>query len=210
MTYEADYPVVRNRWTVGFRLLLGIPWIIVGFVYAIGSFVVTIIAWFALLFTARYPDAFFNYNLGFLRYTTRVASWLGLQTDDWPPFDMRENPDYPVRVFVDRPERQSRVNVLFRIILGIPAAFMAALVGGIEGGAAVVSWFSIVFRGYQPRKVHDAFTYAYTYAARVHAYYGWPVSAAYYVPIGGLMTDAYPPVGEEGWQRALEKRRGQA
>jgi hypothetical protein len=199
ITYEADYAAERDRVTTFFRLLLAIPWVIVAIVYAIGSLFVTIVAWFALLILGRYPEALFNYNLGFLRYTTRVASWVGLQTDQWPSFGFGEDPDYPVRLFLDRPERQSRLKVLFRVLLAIPALFMSMIIGYIQGGAAIVSWFSIVFRGYQPRKAHDAFSYAYTYLARVHAYVGTPT---YYVPIGGLLTDEYPPLGEEGWERS--------
>ncbi len=199
VTYEADFVDDRDRLTTFFRLLLAIPWVIVALIYAIGSLVVTVIAWFALLILGRYPDSLFNYNLGFLRYTTRVQSWVGLQTDEWPPFGMGEHPEYPVRVDVVQPDRQSRLKVLFRAILAIPALFLTIFVGSIQGGAAIVSWFSIVFRGYQPRMAHDAFSYAYTFLTRVHAYVGTPT---YYVPIGGLLTDAYPPVGDEGWERS--------
>jgi hypothetical protein len=68
VTYEADYEEERNRLTTFFRLILAIPWLIVFIVYAIGSLFVTIAAWLALIFVARYPDALRRYNTGFLRF----------------------------------------------------------------------------------------------------------------------------------------------
>ena len=194
ITYEADYPERRNRWTTGFRLILAIPWIIVAIVYAIVSLFVTIIAWFALVITARYPRWAFNYNAEFVRFAIRVGSWFYLQTDEWPPFTLSEAPEYPVRVHITRAERQSRLKVFFRLILAIPAFIVNSIIGGVAFSAAAVSWLTIVFRGYQPRAAHNAVTWSMTYQTRVAAYAGIPT---YYIPVGGLLTDTYPPVGEE-------------
>lgn len=194
ITYEADYPQERNRWTTGFRFILVIPWAIVLIVYAVISVVVTVIAWIALVITARYPQWAFDYNAQFVRFAIRVGSWFYLQTDEWPPFTLSEAPEYPVRVHITRAERQSRLKVFFRLILAIPAFFVNSVIGGVAFSAAVVSWLTIVFRGYQPRAAHNAVTWSMTYQARVAAYAGIPT---YYLPVGGLLTDAYPPVGEE-------------
>ena len=194
VTYEADYPQQRNRWTTGFRLILVIPWVIVVIVYAIISLFVTIIAWFALVITARYQQWAFNYNSEFVRFAIRVGSWFYLQTDEWPPFTLSEAPTYPVRVHITRAERQSRLKVFFRLILAIPALFVNSIIGGVAFAAAAVSWLTIVFRGYQPRAAHNAVTWSMTYQTRVAAYAG--ISISYFL-VGGLLTDAYPPVGEE-------------
>jgi phosphate/sulfate permease len=204
VTYEADYAEERNRLTTFFRIILAIPWLIVFLVYAIGSLFVTIAAWFALIFIARYPDPLRRYNTGFLRFHVRVLSWLGLQTDEWPPFGFGEEPSYPVRVNVVAPERQSRAKVFFRLILAFPAVFMSFAIGLVQAGAALVTRFSIVFRGYQPRAAHDAFTYAFTYATRLYAYYGYIVY--YYIPVGGLLVDEYPPLGDDGYARAKARK----
>jgi hypothetical protein len=203
VTYEADYAEDRDRPTTFFRLLLAIPWFIVFIVYAIGSLFVTIIAWFTLLITARYPDALRRYNTGFLQYHVRVFSWVGLQTDEWPPFRLGDDDTYPVRVNVVAPDRQSRLKVFFRGLLALPAIFMSLPLGLIQGGAALLSWFSIVFRGYQPEAAHEAFTYAFTYATRLYAYYGYTV---YYLPLGGMLVDDYPPLGDDGYDRAQAKK----
>jgi uncharacterized protein DUF4389 len=204
VTYEADYAEERSRLTTFFRIILAIPWLIVFIVYIIGSLFVTIAAWLSLLVIARYPEPLRKFNTGFLRFHVRLISWLGLQTDEWPPFGFGEEPSYPVRIKVVAPERQSRAKVLFRLILAFPAVFMGFVVGLIQGGAAAVSWFSIVFRGYQPRAVHDAFSYAFTYATRLYAYYGFNVY--YYIPVGGLLVDEYPPLGDDGYARAKARR----
>ena len=203
VTYEADYAEDRDRLTTFFRLLLAIPWLIVFIVYAIGSVFVTIVAWFALLITARYPNALRRYNTGFVQYHVRVFSWIGLQTDEWPTFSLGDDETYAVRLNIVAPERQSRLKVLFRLILAIPAIFMSIAFGLIQAGAALVSWFSIVFRGYQPEAAHEAFSYAFTFASRMYAYYGYTV---YYLPLGGLLVDEYPPLGDDGYERAQAKK----
>lgn len=203
VTYEADYAEDRDRLTTFFRILLGIPWYIVFIVYAIGSLFVTVVAWFALLILGRYPEPLRRYNTGFVQYHVRVFSWVGLQTDEWPPFSLGDDDTYPVRVNIVAPESQSRLKALFRIILAIPAIFMSIGLGLVQAGAAFVSWFAIVFRGYQPEAAHDAFTYAFTYATRMYAYYGYTV---YYLPLGGLLVDDYPPLGDDGYARAQAKK----
>ncbi len=194
VTYEADHADHRDRLTTIFRLILAIPWLIVYLIYAIGSLFVTVIARFALVITARYPDGLRSYNTGFLRYHARVTSWIGLQTDEWPPFGFGEDPTYPVRLAIMPPVRQSRARYFFRAILAIPAVFMSMLFGFVQGGAALISWFSIVFRGYQPRASHDAFTYAFTNSASTY-----PISAYRPIfPARWLLIDDYPPIGAEG------------
>ena len=77
----------RDRLTVGLRVLLVIPHLIVLFVLLVGAIFVTIIAWFAILFTGRYPRGVFDYLQGVGRWTNRVAAYaFVLVTDEYPPF----------------------------------------------------------------------------------------------------------------------------
>ena len=92
-----DYPEKLSRGLIFVKWLLVIPhWIILVF-YAIAVIVVSIIAWFAILFTARYPRGLFNFVVGFLRWSTRVTVYSGqfsnynpyvggLLRDEYPPF----------------------------------------------------------------------------------------------------------------------------
>jgi hypothetical protein len=76
----------RNRLTVFFRLLLAIPHFIVIAVLGIGAFICGIIAFFAVLFTGRWPEGLRTYVLGVMRWSMRAQAYLFLLTDEYPPF----------------------------------------------------------------------------------------------------------------------------
>jgi hypothetical protein len=78
----------RNRVTTGFRLILAIPHVIVLAVLGIALAVVLIIAFFAVLFTGRWPEALRTFALGVGRWWLRVQVYLLLLTDDYPPFTL--------------------------------------------------------------------------------------------------------------------------
>jgi hypothetical protein len=78
----------RNRLTIFFRLFMVIPHAIVLFFLLIGLYVVMIIAWFAVLFTGRWPAGLRNYAVGYIRWGTRVRAYFNLLTDEYPPFSM--------------------------------------------------------------------------------------------------------------------------
>jgi len=78
----------RNRLTVGFRLVLVIPQVIMLALLAIAEFVVLVIAFFAVLFTGRWPAGLRHFTLGVMRWWLRVETYLLLLTDDYPPFTL--------------------------------------------------------------------------------------------------------------------------
>ena len=87
---EMPYPDVErdlNRWMPLLKWLLAIPhYIVLAFLY-IGVIVVAIIAWFAILFTGRLPRGLFDYMVGVMRWSNRVAAYaFVLTTDEYPPF----------------------------------------------------------------------------------------------------------------------------
>jgi len=68
VTYEADFQPEQNRATTFFRIILAIPWLIVGIVYYIAASFTHLIAWFAVVILGRYPEGLYNLNAGFVRY----------------------------------------------------------------------------------------------------------------------------------------------
>jgi Domain of unknown function (DUF4389) len=90
---DFDYPDAKqdlNRWLPLVKWFLAIPhYILLLFLY-IGAIVAVIVAWFAVLFTGRYPRDLFNYVEGVIRWGNRVAGYaFVLVTDRYPPFRLR-------------------------------------------------------------------------------------------------------------------------
>ena len=79
-------PEGRNRLTVGLRLLLAIPHFIVLFFVVCFWWIITVIAWFAILITGRYPQGLAQPSIGAMRWALRVEAYLLLLVDDYPPF----------------------------------------------------------------------------------------------------------------------------
>lgn len=79
-------PVVRRRLTVAFRLLLVIPQAVILGLVNLAGFVVTIMAWFAVLLTGRWPRGLQTFVIGWMRWMIRVNSYWFLLVDQYPPF----------------------------------------------------------------------------------------------------------------------------
>ncbi len=90
---DLDYPDVErdlNRWLPLVKWLLAIPHYIVLFFLAIAALVAVVIAWFAILFTGRYPRSLFDFVVGVGRWSLRVQAYaVLLLTDQYPPFSLR-------------------------------------------------------------------------------------------------------------------------
>jgi hypothetical protein len=90
---DIDYPDVErdlNRWLPLVKWLLAVPHYIILFFLGIGAFFAVIVAWFAILFTGRYPKGLFDYVVGVGRWSLRVYAYAFLLvTDRYPPFELR-------------------------------------------------------------------------------------------------------------------------
>ena len=198
---ELDEPLSRWRWLVKWVLI--IPHVIVLVFLWIAFVVLTIVAFFAILFTGRYPRAIFDFNVGVLRWTWRVGfySYSALGTDRYPPFTLADAPDYPARLDVEYPQALSRGLVLVKWwLLALPhylvvgvfaggawAGFNAASNhggwssgGGLIGLMVFISAVALLFTGRYPRSIFDF----------IMGMNRWGFRLAAYVT---LMTDAYPP-----------------
>jgi hypothetical protein len=89
---EIEYPNVEADLSRGMPLVkwfLAIPHYIVLFFLGIGAAFAVFFAWFAILFTGRYPQGLFDYVMGVQRWTLRVAAYAFLLvTDKYPPFSL--------------------------------------------------------------------------------------------------------------------------
>lgn len=78
----------RDRLTVGLRIFLAIPQLIVLFFIMFAWFITTIVAWFVILFTGVYPQQLYDFGVGALRWLLRVEAYMLLLVDDYPPFSL--------------------------------------------------------------------------------------------------------------------------
>ena len=94
---DAPYPAgmaleeigaARDRLTVGLRLILAIPQFVVLFFVLFAWWVTTVVAWFLILITGRYPQGLHDFGAGALQWLIRVEAYLLLMVDDYPPFSM--------------------------------------------------------------------------------------------------------------------------
>ena len=164
--------------------------------------VLTVWAFFAILFTGRYPRSIFDFNVGVLRWTWRVAfySYEALGTDRYPPFTLAEVPDYPARLEIEYPQSLSRGLVLVKWwLLALPHYLVVAVFagggwsrwsgmgegwglswGGLIGLLVFISGVVLLFTGRYPKTIYDFVLGMDRWVYRVIAY-------------ASLMTDVYPP-----------------
>ncbi|MFD9123336.1 DUF4389 domain-containing protein [Kitasatospora sp. NPDC059571] len=185
-----DRPLSRWLWLV--KWLLALPhWIVLCFLW-IAFVLLTVVAFFAILFTGRYPRGIFDFNLGVLRWTWRVSYYAygGLGTDRYPPFSLGAEPDYPARLDIPYPGQLSRGLVLVKWwLLALPHyAVLGVFLGGVgrDGGGGLIGLL-VLFAGVAllvttryPAGLFDLVIGLDRWVLRVTAY-------------AALMTDDYPP-----------------
>jgi len=157
--FEADFVEQRHRGKTFFRWLLAIPLLIWGAIWLIAVEVVVLIAWFALLFTARYPRWMYDFVASYIRFSGRVQAYLSVMTDAYPPFGGGEVESYPIRVQVAPPlERYGRWRVFLRgpiALLGLVVAYVGLLsVIPAVSSAPLVQWLVAVNDGRARPSLH--------------------------------------------------------
>ncbi|MGH9044903.1 MAG: DUF4389 domain-containing protein [Acidimicrobiales bacterium] len=87
VTYEVGFPSApRDRLSVGLRLIYVIPHLVVLIGVNIAWMITTIISWFAIVFTGKYPQGLYHFGVGAMRWNVRVESYALLLRDEYPPF----------------------------------------------------------------------------------------------------------------------------
>lgn len=186
ISFAADYQGEnRNRLTTFFRYFVVIPWAIVLAFYGIGAYFAAIVAWFAIVFTGRYPPGLYEFVGKFVRFSARVNAFNYLATDEYPAFNGDPDDSYPIRVGIPPPLAEyNRMKTLFRLILAIPVYLLAFVQSLILTVVSLIAWFAIVFTGRLSDGLFDPMRSALAYLTRGGAYYL-------------LLTEAYPPFSYE-------------
>lgn len=199
LTGRLDPELSRWLWLV--KWLLVIPHLVILAFLWLAFAVLTVVAFFAILLTGRYPRGIFDFNAGVLRWSWRVSYYaFGVAgTDRYPPFSLGEHPDYPARLDIAPPDQLSRGLVLVKWwLLAIPHYLIVGLMVGTTVSSrsgdrwvdvpvtGLVSWLVLVavvtllFTGRYPSGIHRLVVGLHRWVFRVVAY-------------AALMTDEYPP-----------------
>ena len=184
-------PARQRRLTVLLRLLLLVPQFIVLAVLGFVTFFAAIAAWFAALALGRLPGWAQSYLSGYVAYATRVYASLYLLVDSYPPFSFTA-PRSPVQVEL-RPGHLNRLAVLFRIILVIPAAVIAAVLTAGWHALSFFCWLVVLILGRMPDPLFEATAAILRYSMRLQAYF-LMLTAAYPKRLFGdrLPAGAFP------------------
>jgi hypothetical protein len=177
--YDVEYQEMHSRLLIFVKWLLAIPHLIILYALYFVQYVITIIAFFTILFTQSYPQGLFNFSVGVLRWQANVNAYLWLLRDEYPPFTWDED-KYPVTLQIDYPEKLARFAPLYKWLLIIPNIIVLAIVGLVAFLLIFVGWFAILFTGKLPKGIHDFVVGTMRWSTRATAYMY-------------LMRDEYPP-----------------
>lgn len=206
VSYEVTRPERYNRLTVAFRLILVIPhvflvggspffsgggsgtqndsgWSFSASILSAGvlTFVAALLvflAWWAILFSGRFPASFRDFVTMIFRWAMNVHAYLALQTNPYPPFS--GNAPYPLRVHVPPDQEHNRLTVAFRIFLVIPHVIALIFLQLAQVVVTVIAWFAILVSGQYPEAMYPFSVGVSRWYARVYAYMY-------------LLVDEYPP-----------------
>jgi hypothetical protein len=178
---DVDPPAQQDRLSVLLRLLFVIPHIVLLAFVGIASAVVTLLAWFAIVITGRYPEGMLRFSVGALRWSTRVQAYIALLTDRYPPFSLDDDRSYPVRLHVaSEVEERNRLTAAFRLLLAIPHWIVLGVLNLVVRVLLVIAWVIALLTGSVPGGLHEFLAGWLRWSTRVSSYVL-------------LQVDPYPP-----------------
>jgi hypothetical protein len=185
-SFAVDHPERITNWKPLVQWLLALPHYFVLYALQVVSEVVSIIAWFAIVFTGKLPEGLAGPQHLYVRYGNRVFAYFGFLREEYPPFAFGltadDAGDVPaVRTdFETTYEDRNRLTVAFRWILALPQFVVVAVLGLVSYLAILVGAVIVLFTGKWPEGLRDFVVNVARWVTRVNAYVL-------------LLTDEYPP-----------------
>jgi Domain of unknown function (DUF4389) len=179
LRFDVEYPGQLNRWLPLVKWLLAIPHLLIVYALFAVAQVLWLIAFFAILFTTRYPRELFTFVENIYRWNANISAYIYLMRDEYPPFSW-EPGLYPVTYEIDYPEQLNRWLPLVKWLLAIPHYFALIALGIAAAVVALIAFFAILFTTRYPRGMFDFFVGVLRWSNRVLAYVSF-------------MRDEYPP-----------------
>lgn len=189
MTFDIKHQEQLSRGELLLRTFFGIFYIALphGFVLffmGLWGAILGFISFWIILFTGRYPQSFFEYQVGLMRWRARLQARMWNLVDGYPAFGI-DSKDENIVLEVPYPEKLSRGTLLLKLFFGwlyviIPHVFVLYFL--ILGAMFVlfINWFSILFTGKVSKSLHDYLVGVLRWSNRLGLYMG-------------NMTDTYPP-----------------
>jgi hypothetical protein len=161
------------------KWILAIPHYLIIYALNIVFNIISLIAFFAIIFTGVYPRSLFDFAVNTQRWRMNLVGYVLLIRDEYPPFSF-EPGLYPVTFEVDYPTTLARFAPLYKWILAIPHFIIVAVLGFIAAIVVFIAGLSVLFTGKYPEGM-------YKFVVGVQR---WTMRAQLYAL---FMTDEYPP-----------------
>ena len=161
------------------KWILAIPHYLIIYALNIVFEVISLIAFFAILFTGAYPRSLFDFAVNTQRWRMNLVGYVMLIREEYPPFSF-EPGLYPVTFEVDYPANLQRFAPLYKWILAIPHFIIVAVLGFVAFFVVFIAGFSVLFTGKYPEGMYKFVVGVQRWTMRVQLY-------------ALFMTDEYPP-----------------
>ncbi len=168
-----------SRWLIFVKFILAIPHFVILYALQIVHRVLSLIAFFAIIFTKEYPEGIFKFNVGILRWQANVTAYALFMRDEYPPFSFDAGL-YPVTLEIDYPHELRRFAPLYKWLLAIPHYIALIFLGIAALVVTVIAFFAILFTGAYPEAMQRFVVGVSRWSQRVTAYVLF-------------MRDEYPP-----------------
>lgn len=189
---SGSVPEKSSRGTLLLRTFFGWAYVMVPHGFCLGfrsiaTGFLSFLAFWAVLFTGKYPQKWFEFNVGTVRWANNVMAYMMYLTDTYPPFSgkLDKQAGFPVETVVPYPDKLSRGTLLLRaffgaIYVGIPHGFILGLRMFVVELFTFIAFWAILFTGKYPAKMFGFVLNTLKWDTRVISYMA-------------VFTDAYPP-----------------